>query len=894
MAPCPSASDGALQVRALAGTRSVLLVFSAESADTLRGALGFAVSRRCGEEEEEVWLGKPAGGSAETPAHLTRSAARKARGTPHTICSFLWGDYATSPDTAYAYTVFCVRAASAEGSGGLRARELVEMATVRVQTEGEDTGEDVHFNRGVAGSQGYAERFGASRPREVSADETGAAWEWLSRGLEEALLRFLARAEGAGWAIRAACYEFTYEPVLRALARARDRGVEVCVVYDSKPSKWNAARREWEERGPSVHNDAAVRAVGIEDIVVRREKALSDISHNKFFLLSREGRAVAVWTGSTNITASGLFGHLNVGHVCSDPHVLDGFSKYWEVLAEDLSVNELKHRVEQLSPLPSIDDHSSTVIFSPRANDGALCFYADLIRNAQQAVFMTAAFGISARIAEGLLHLPNGTLDDKSSKGLSKAQDHAVPTYLLLEKPGEGRSRQFEAAVRKLRHGHVACGCHLPLEGMHPGHKAEQLTGLNKHVNYVHTKLLLVDPFSEWPTVVSGSANFSVASTTRNDENMLVLRGEQARRVARLCVVEFMRVFRHFAWRRRLLDRIAKARAVEVAEKLSEEKLNEEKLSEENLSEEKLSEEKLNEEKLSEEKLNEEKLSEEKLSEEKLSEEKLSEETLSEETLSEETLSEEKLFEQKLSEERFEASEASDDKWLRPHFYPGSRCEVERLLFMGKYQVDRIDESNGKPAKAGENECDGTTHLRHDGSEAELEDLNSSFNALGVAEHTDLQKTGDDAVEENDIARAEEGSGEDQPGASSDSLSEGTRESIASEPVGMVASPSAKTPEKKARAIIKCSKCGQVKKGHTCSAAKAKEGRGEECQPGTSSDSLCEGTRESIASEPEGKAASPSAKTPEKKVRAIIKCSKCGQVKKGHTCSAKKSLSMSP
>ena len=57
----------------------------------------------------------------------------------------------------------------------------------------------------------------------------------------------------------------------------------------------------------------------------------------------------------------------------------------------------------------------------------------------------------------------------------------------------------------------------------------ERLTGLNTNVRYVHNKFMLVDPLSDDPVVVAGSANFSDASTTKNDENMIVVARQQAR-----------------------------------------------------------------------------------------------------------------------------------------------------------------------------------------------------------------------------------------------------------------------------------------------------------------------------------------------------------------------------
>ena len=78
--------------------------------------------------------------------------------------------------------------------------------------------------------------------------------------------------------------------------------------------------------------------------------------------------------------------------------------------------------------------------------------------------------------------------------------------------------------------------------------------GLHRHpcpvVRYLHTRYMLVDPLGSNPLVVSGSANFSEASTTNNDENMLIIRGNP--RVAHISLGEFMRLYRHFAFRDRL------------------------------------------------------------------------------------------------------------------------------------------------------------------------------------------------------------------------------------------------------------------------------------------------------------------------------------------------------
>jgi phosphatidylserine/phosphatidylglycerophosphate/cardiolipin synthase-like enzyme len=71
--------------------------------------------------------------------------------------------------------------------------------------------------------------------------------------------------------------------------------------------------------------------------------------------------------------------------------------------------------------------------------------------------------------------------------------------------------------------------------------------GLNTHVKYIHSKFLLMDPLGDDPIVVTGSANFSEASTNDNDENMLIIRGNQ--RVADIYYTEFNRLFNHYYFR---------------------------------------------------------------------------------------------------------------------------------------------------------------------------------------------------------------------------------------------------------------------------------------------------------------------------------------------------------
>jgi phosphatidylserine/phosphatidylglycerophosphate/cardiolipin synthase-like enzyme len=75
----------------------------------------------------------------------------------------------------------------------------------------------------------------------------------------------------------------------------------------------------------------------------------------------------------------------------------------------------------------------------------------------------------------------------------------------------------------------------------------QQITKLNGHVTYIHSKFPLSDPLSKNPIVITGSASFSNNSTTANDENMIIIKGNQ--RVADIYFTEFNRLFNHYYFR---------------------------------------------------------------------------------------------------------------------------------------------------------------------------------------------------------------------------------------------------------------------------------------------------------------------------------------------------------
>jgi len=120
-----------------------------------------------------------------------------------------------------------------------------------------------------------------------------------------------------------------------------------------------------------------------------------------------------------------------------------------------------------------------------------------------------------------------------------------------MEREWNGRNKEAQIkrvrAVQRLPNVVIAVGNRIPLSGFDQW--LGELDRVTKEVNvhWVHTKFMLIDPLSQDPIVVTGSANFSAASTDTNDENMLVIRGDA--RVADIYFGEFFRLHSHYAFR---------------------------------------------------------------------------------------------------------------------------------------------------------------------------------------------------------------------------------------------------------------------------------------------------------------------------------------------------------
>jgi len=532
------------RIYAVAGINTISFAIDGGKADK-KGLLGFSVEREDSKEKRFLDGFKV---FKEVIPHPNKNVTVSTY--DHPVQSFVWDDFTAKPNTRYSYDFYPVKG---------KPKKLIHKGPIRIEVKTEplysDLEHDVFFNRGVVSSQAYERRFENIPPDKIpDPKKKKAAFQWLSRELDDAILKFINSAE-KGDTLLGCFYEFRYLPVVQAFKDAADRGVNVKIIVDAKNNEHTDKKGKFHESFPRTENLKAIAAakLSLTENIVKREANRNDIQHNKFCVHIGKGdpQASQVWTGSTNISEGGIFGQTNVGHWIRNHEAAEKYRIYWDILSKDPGANtddnatnrkandEFKKKVIALTPdiekggianLPL----GVTPLFSPRKGAKVLESYAAMVDTAEKSAAITLAFGIG-KIFKDLL-----------SDNTSQSQI----IFMLLEKQDKPDKRSKTPFLKLGAKNNVyqAFGAYID----DPVYKFARETnnrilGLNKHVSYIHSKFLLMDPLKDVPVVVTGSANFSEASTSSNDENMVVIKGDK--RVADIYFTEFNRLFNHYYFR---------------------------------------------------------------------------------------------------------------------------------------------------------------------------------------------------------------------------------------------------------------------------------------------------------------------------------------------------------
>src|SRR4051812_41068908 len=519
------ASKDGLTLRVISGTNSALLALDLNDASR-SDCLGFSIERTDLDTGDRRWLPN----MLRFPSDPNSGGVTTARAP---LQKFRWGDYTIEPGKRYRYRAIARRGAvkevleqgvSAEKPGGF---DVIGGGAI-VEVKAENSRDDhtaVFFNRGAAASEAYVRKVGDNDPAKIPD-----ALVWLSRGLEEAILAFLAKAVDGQFALHAAVYEFQKPNLLNGLMQARQRGADVQVVYHARDKGEKDTTRE--------KSEAAIKTASMTFVTPRKADPQGAIMHNKFVVLLRKDAAgkekpIAVWTGSTNWTEGGIYGQLNVGHAVYDDAIATKYEAYFQHLCKDLGAAQARQALEKLTPVPADRDqlaHGITPVFSPQSSLSMIDLYAEVCRQAK-VLLVSAPFVLHETIRKAIEQVSPGTL-----------------RFLMADKKGSfGSSGEIEIMERDPGNkAAVATVLHTPLNDFQ-GKLLEHTESFHHAGVHIHSKIIAADPFGPDPILITGSANFSTNSTKVNDSNSLIFRGDTA--IMDIYATEFLRMFEHYWFR---------------------------------------------------------------------------------------------------------------------------------------------------------------------------------------------------------------------------------------------------------------------------------------------------------------------------------------------------------
>ena len=499
--------DGSFRVKAYAGASGVLLGFDLDESRR-EGLLGFAIEEK-NDAHDWRWL------LSSLTFEGRQHTLRKFKATPSNLApiqKFRWADYTVEPGQTCHYRVYPVYGSPADPQLGERLQLKV------TADDGKPKRHRVLFNRAVAASQAFGRNFPEldamlrENPKlsiDKWPDEPRA---WLENGLLQGILEFIAEAEGPGWALDVAIYEYELGEIVRAIDAAHKRGVDVRVLYHAKTKD-----EQTEENMHSLRRIPKSR---------KRGRRTSKIFHHKFVVLSRlnaDGERVPkrVLCGSTNFTENGVYRQANVVHLCAEPAIaadyLDLFEMIWEA-PEDVAAS--RAWIDEHNPIR--DDRMVFAGFSPRSGQVDLDEFVAVIGQAKRDLLFATAFQLPERILDALLGKAGGDV----------LRDGVQNTSSRITGYHTDRSADFVAPAF-LKNG---------LEGW----IKEGLRGQRGRL-LIHTKAVVVDFTSDAPSIISGSHNLSVPASSTNDENYLVIRGSTD--LADRYGVEILRFYDHYRFR---------------------------------------------------------------------------------------------------------------------------------------------------------------------------------------------------------------------------------------------------------------------------------------------------------------------------------------------------------
>jgi phosphatidylserine/phosphatidylglycerophosphate/cardiolipin synthase-like enzyme len=523
----------------------------------IAGCRGFAIQRhrqRAGSAVEESYLPNRMGFATEPAINLVGKETDQADppskpSSEWPFQRFSWTDHDANDGDTVSYRVIPVIRDSA-GALQLVEAQASDFSPERTLGATETGTYQPFFNRAFVISQFMARYLAENKltlkqfKEQITDKVDDTIRKFLSGGLRTKLLSLCDTATDDDFQVYAALFELSDAELVDKLVELGPRA-HVVLANGSITKAADETTAQARQRDENADARAKLVAAGVDVEKTNRFTSPGPLGHNKFLVRAhRDGTATAAWTGSTNWTPTGLCTQSNNGLLINDPATADVYLQQWHRLRnagsafppELVNSNNAAHPVAADQSDPG---SASTVWFTRSARHVDLDALRHEVAQAKQGIlflmFMPGATGlfadVMARSAEPDLYvrgvvseLPRGR-GDESQADVSLV-DGATRRRLSLDIVQPEGAHPFANFVAEVTH--------------------KQFLSQVGHA-IVHSKVLVIDPFSDSATVVTGSHNFSTSASSTNDENFVIIKGERS--LAEAYAVNALAVYQHYRWR---------------------------------------------------------------------------------------------------------------------------------------------------------------------------------------------------------------------------------------------------------------------------------------------------------------------------------------------------------
>ncbi len=335
--------------------------------------------------------------------------------------------------------------------------------------------------------------------------------------------------------------------------------------------------KKWDARNKAARKRLVDAGV---DIQHRMFNNSTHIGHNKFVVhVPPEGGRRSVLTGSTNWTSTGLAGQTNNALLVEDDAVAGVFLDYWDrlktdelklpkPLSKEMKDNQqsqaFRESNETASQVQIVNGATVEVWFSPNrperrkptSKNKPTPVPPDLtqvyrrMRMAKEAILFLAFYpgqsGKDCIIGEAI---DIGAKDRSLLVTGAVSSPQAMPNYVAKRKDEDGEVVEEGASPTTYDDGNISIvrAARIDDRTILGDLGAEQLTARGGIGAIIHDKVVVIDPRSQDCTVVLGSHNLGFKASYSNDENMLIVTGDQE--LAAAYAVHILDVYDHYRFR---------------------------------------------------------------------------------------------------------------------------------------------------------------------------------------------------------------------------------------------------------------------------------------------------------------------------------------------------------